>query len=71
MLTAVISIFVAMITMTLYPDSNGPEMKFNKLARSVLFGFVLVPWIMIVCLTDLYIQNAAIRQDVTNSLSCN
>ena len=71
MLTAVISIFVAMISMSIYPDAEGPTKTFNKLARTVLFGFVLIPWVMIVCLTDLYMQNAAMREDVTKSLNCN
>ena len=73
MLTAVICIFVAMVSMSMYPDSTEMEQKmpgFNKLARTVLFGFVIIPWIMIVCLTDLYMEQAKLRHDMTENMSC-
>lgn len=73
MLTAVICIFVAMVSMSMYPDSTEIDKNmpgFNKLARTVLFGFVIIPWIMIVCLTDLYIEQAKFRHDMTVNMSC-
>jgi hypothetical protein len=70
MLTSVICIFVAMVSMSIYPDKESAEKGFNKLARTVLFGFVLVPWIMIVCLTDLYMEQASLRHDMTENMSC-
>ena len=43
MLTAVICIFVAMVAMSMYPDkADGSVVGFNKLAHTVLFGFVLL-----------------------------
>lgn len=72
MLSAVICIFVAMVAMSMYPDKGeGQIQTFNKLARTVLFGFVLIPWIMIVCMTDLYMEQARLRHDMTESLVCN
>ena len=71
MLTAVICIFVAMVAMSLYPDKGDETVTgFNKLARTVLFGFVLLPWVMIVCLTDLYMAQARMRHDLTESMKC-
>jgi len=70
MLTAVISIFIAMVTMSVYPDKDDSLKAFNKLARTVMFGFVLIPWILIVCLTDLYMQNASLRHDMTENMTC-
>lgn len=72
MLTAVICIFVAMVAMSMYPDKGEESVAgFNKLARTVLFGFVLLPWILIVCLTDLYMEQARMRHDLTENMSCN
>lgn len=72
MLTAVICIFVAMVAMSMYPDKGDEQIQvFNKLARTVLFGFVLIPWIMIVCMTDLYMEQARLKHDMTESLMCN
>lgn len=72
MLTAVICIFIAMVAMSMYPDKGEEQIQgFNKLARTVLFGFVLIPWIMIVCMTDLYLEQAKLKHDMTESLTCN
>ena len=72
MLTAVICIFIAMVAMSMYPDKGEEQIQgFNKLARTVLFGFVLIPWIMIVCMTDLYLGQAKLKHDMTESLACN
>lgn len=70
MLTAVISIFIAMVAMSVYPDKNDATKVFNKLARTVMFGFVLIPWVLIVCLTDLYMQQASLRHDLTENMTC-
>ena len=72
MLTAVISIFIAMVTMSVYPDkdTDATTRAFHKLARTVMFGFVLIPWVIIVCLTDLYMQHASLRHDVTQNMTC-
>jgi len=72
MLTAVISIFVGMVSMSVYPPVDNDAIKdmFNKLSRTVMFGFILIPWVMIVCITDLYITQGTILQDVTSSLNC-
>lgn len=73
MLTAVICIFVAMVAMSMYPDkgTDTENIGFNKLARTVLFGFVLLPWIMIICMTDLYMEQARMRHNLTDSMTCN
>ena len=58
MLTAVICIFIGMITQSLYPD--GKELGGNsvpKFARILIFGFVIIPWVLIVTVCDLYIEN--------------
>lgn len=72
MLTAVISIFVGMVSMSVYPpeDKDLVMDKVHKLSRTVMFGFILIPWVVIVCITDLYITQGTILQDVTSSLNC-
>ena len=70
MLTAVISIFVGMVSMSVYPPTQDASIsQFNKLSRTVMFGFILIPWVFIVCITDLYMTQGAIQQDVTQMLS--
>ncbi len=72
MLTAVISIFVGMVSMSVYPpEDKDPVMdQMHKLSRTVMFGFIMIPWVVIVCITDLYITQGTILQDVTSSLNC-
>lgn len=70
MLTAVISIFVGMVSMSVYPPSaDTTENALHKLSRTVLFGFVLLPWVLIVCLTDLYIGQGTVQQDIAQMLN--
>lgn len=78
MLTAVICIFVGIITQSMYP-SSGPDALGNsgtiqlvpKLARIMILGFVLIPWIFIVCVTDLYMAQSKIHQDMATYMACN
>ena len=73
MLTAVISIFIGMVSMSVYPNAKGMtdlELKVNKLARTALFGFVLIPWVLIVCITDLYIGQGSLKTDITTYVNC-
>ena len=72
MLTAVICIFIGMITQSLYPD--GQELGGNaipKFARILIFGFVIIPWVLIVTVCDLYIENNKLRQDMNTYMKCN
>ena len=66
MLTAVICIFVSMIIRSVYPSDS----QLDKLARIMVLGFVLLPWIMLVTTTDLYVENNRLRQDMTTYMSC-
>ena len=71
MLTAVISIFVGMVSMSVYPPTEDAMTdRLHKLSRTVLFGFIMIPWVVIVCITDLYITQGTILEDVTQSLNC-
>ncbi len=75
MLTAVISIFIGMVSMSVYPNvAGGPDVvlenKLNKLARTALFGFVMIPWVLIVCITDLYIGQGSLKTDITTYVNC-
>lgn len=76
MLTAVISIFIGMVSMSVYPNQSGNgkefelENKVNKLARTALFGFVMIPWVLIVCITDLYIGQGSLKTDITTYVNC-
>lgn len=66
MLTAVICIFIGMISQSLYPD--GVELGAGhsaKMSRIMVFGFVLIPWVLVVTITDLYMENARLKQDMT------
>ena len=74
MLTAVISIFIGMVSMSVYPNvAGGPDAvdnKINKLARTAMFGFVMIPWVLIVCITDLYIGQGSLKTDITTYVNC-
>jgi hypothetical protein len=70
MLTAVICIFIGMISQSLYPDGTAlPAEQINKLSRIMIFGFVLIPWILIVTVTDLYLENARLKQNMTQYMT--
>lgn len=71
MLTAVICIFIGMITQSLYPDQDSGDNAVNKFARILIFGFVIIPWILIVTVCDLYIENNKLRQDMNTYMKCN
>ena len=62
MLTAVICIFVGIITTTQFPN--------DKMMRIVVFGFVVIPWIMIVTVSDLYIEVTRLRTDMNSHMKC-
>ena len=66
MLTAVICIFVSMIIRSVYPGDSSTD----KLARIMVLGFVLIPWVVLVTSTDLYVENYRLRQDMTTYMSC-
>lgn len=71
MLTAVISIFIGMVSMSVYPPTTDSVTNMvHKLSRTMLFGFIMIPWVFIVCITDLYITTGTIQQDITQSLNC-
>ena len=73
MLTAVICIFVGMITQAMFPSTGGPDVTkmVPLIVRVMILGFVLLPWIMLVCITDLYIGQNSLRQDMTTYMkSC-
>jgi hypothetical protein len=36
-----------------------------------VFGFTVLPWIMIVTVTDLYLQVSSLRQDMNSYMKCN
>ena len=70
MLTAVICIFIGMITQSLYPDGMKLEDDHvAKMSRIMVFGFVLIPWVLIVTITDLYLENAKLRQNMTQYMT--
>ena len=52
MLTAVICIFVSMMIKSVYPNDTPTD----KLARIMVLGFVVIPWVLLVCTTDLYVE---------------
>ena len=71
MLTAVVCIFVGMISQSMYPDGMAPDANaVPKFARILIFGFVLIPWIVIVCTADLYMENYRLRQDMNTYMKC-
>ena len=70
MLTAVICIFIGMITQSLYPDgAKLDDGHLSKISRIMGFGFVLIPWILIVTITDLYLENAKLKQNMTQYMT--
>jgi hypothetical protein len=66
MLTAVICIFVSMMIKSVYPNDTPTD----KLARIMVLGFVVIPWVLLVCTTDLYVENYRLRQDMTTYMAC-
>ena len=57
--------------MSVYPPTEDAMTdRLHKLSRTVLFGFIMIPWVVIVCITDLYITQGTILEDVTQSLNC-
>jgi hypothetical protein len=70
MLTAVICIFVGMISQSLYPDVT-PDDPIPKFGRILIFGFVIIPWVLIVTVSDLYIEHSKLRQDMSTYMKCN
>lgn len=66
MLTAIICIFVSMIIRSVYPGDTA----FDQTSRIMVLGFVIIPWILLVCVTDLYVENARLRQDMTTYMAC-
>ena len=34
-----------------------------------VFGFVLIPWVLIVTITDLYLENAKLKQNMTQYMT--
>ena len=71
MLTAVICIFVGMITQSVFPSQGLDVSKLvPTMARTMVLGFVLIPWILIVCITDLYIGQGKLQQDMATYMKC-
>ena len=72
MLTAIICIFVGMISQSMFPNTGGADVStlVPKLARIMILGFVLLPWLFIVCITDLYISQSKFNQDMTTYMTC-
>lgn len=62
MLTAVIFIFVGITTMSRFPEDST--------MRIMIFGFVVIPWIVIVTVSDLYIEVTKLRTDMNTHMSC-
>ena len=73
MLPAVICIFVGMITQSLFPSDGTMDVTklFPTFARTSILGFVLIPWVIIVCVTDLYIGQSRLQQDMATYMACN
>ena len=57
-LTAVICLFVGIMILRSMPNSSSYE-------KITVTGFVILPWIMLVVSTDLYINLINIRKEVT------
>jgi len=72
MLTAIICIFVGMISQSMFPNTGGTDVStlVPKLARIMILGFVLLPWLFIVCITDLYISLSKLKQDMATYMTC-
>ena len=62
MLTAVICIFIGIITTTQFPN--------DKMMRIIVFGFTVIPWIMIVTISDMYIELGRLKTDMATHMVC-
>ena len=69
MLTAVVCIFVGMISQSMFPDGANDH-GLARITRVVIFGFVLLPWVFVITITDLYISQARLTQDVATYMKC-
>jgi hypothetical protein len=72
MLTAIICIFVGMISQSMFPSTGGADAAtlVPKMARILILGFVMLPWLFLVCITDLYIGQSKLQQDMTTYMTC-
>ena len=61
-LTAILCIFVGMAVQNNVTD---PSM------RIIIFGFVILSWILLVISIDLYTTLASLRNDMSTHMSCN
>ena len=62
MLTAVICIFVGIITTSRFPEDTT--------MRVMILGFVVIPWVLIVTVSDLYIEISKLRTDMNTHMAC-
>ena len=59
-LTAVICLFVGIMILRSMPESSSYE-------KLTVTGFVILPWIMLVVFSDIYIMLFKIRKDITSA----
>jgi hypothetical protein len=66
MLTAIICVFLGIVLENV--GENLVDIK--SLYKIVIFGFVLLTWIVLVTLLDLYMSNTSLRKDMNTYMSC-
>jgi energy-converting hydrogenase Eha subunit C len=65
MLTAIICVFLGLVL-----DNVGDVTSIAPLYKIVMFGFVLMGWIMLITITDLYMTVSSLRTDMNTHMPC-
>ena len=65
MLTAIICVFLGLVL-----DNLGDMTSIAPLYKIVMFGFVLLGWIMLITITDLYMSFRTLRTDMNTYIPC-
>jgi hypothetical protein len=66
MLTAIICVFLGIVL-----ENVGENLiDIKSLYKIVIFGFVLLTWIVLITLLDLYMSNNSLKKDMNTYMSC-
>jgi len=65
MLTAIICVFLGLVL-----DNVKEVTSVVPLYKIVMFGFVLLGWIMLITITDMYMSLSTLRTDMNTHMPC-
>ena len=65
MLTAIICVFLGLVL-----DNVKEVTSVVPLYKIVMFGFILLGWIMLITITDMYMSLSTLRTDMNTHMPC-